>query len=183
MQPRVSFVESIALPSASRLNGVYRTVNLADAYAIRVPHDAVSDPEALARFVFSTSPAWVTKLMAVRDAAVAGFGLKTSRQLRSKSSDAPSAGRVGIFRIYETSADEIVMGEDDKHLDFRVSVRYEPNSAAAGSAPRVIVSTVVHCHSLFGRSYLTLIEPFHRAVVKSFLRRAARIGWPLRASV
>lgn len=36
----------------------------------------------------------------------------------------------------------------------------------------------MQCHNLLGRSYLLLIAPFHRAVVKTALRRAARIGWP-----
>ncbi len=178
----MSHVESIPLPAASRLHDSYETVDLADAYAVRLPGNATSDPEALARFIFSGSPPWVSKLMAVRDTTVAVLGLKTSRQLRTLP-ETLSGKRVGIFRIYEKSADEIVMGEDDKHLDFRVSVRYEPADVAAGTAPRAVISTVVCCHNWLGRSYIRLIAPIHRAVVKSFLRRAARSGWPLRAAV
>ncbi|MEO7642897.1 MAG: DUF2867 domain-containing protein, partial [Ramlibacter sp.] len=81
--------------------------------------------------------------------------------------------------IYETLAHEIILGEDDSHLDFRVSVLVRPVPGEADGAVQVVVSTVVHCHNLLGRSYLTLITPFHRQVVQAGLRRAARAGWPL----
>jgi hypothetical protein len=40
------------------------------------------------------------------------------------------------------------------------------------------LSTVVHCHNALGRTYIRVIAPFHRLIVKSCLRRAARTGWP-----
>jgi len=69
------------------------------------------------------------------------------------------------------------LGEDDKHLDFRLSVLRSPDlSPTLGG--QLTVSTVVHCHNLLGRAYILVIAPFHRLVVKASLRRAARIGWP-----
>ena len=148
---------------------------MADAYAISLPPDVVSNPEQLARYVFDNQPAWVDTLMGLRDTLVAGFGLKTAKQLAAPTAD-PSDKRVGIFKIYESTADQVFLGEDDKHLDFRIAVQLRP--ATAGSVPQLIVSTVVHCHNLLGRSYITLIAPFHRLVVQSGLRRAAKLGWP-----
>lgn len=169
------------MPAASRLHTIYPTVNLTDAYAIGVPADATSDPETLARFVFSSAPPWVIRLMAVRDFLAARLGLKTAGSLRSLS-DPHSGPRVGIFRIYEKTTHEIVMGEDDTHLDFRLSVFYEPKNTAAQISPRIVISTVVNCHNLVGRAYLKLIAPVHRTVVPSFLRQAARTGWPQQTS-
>jgi len=112
--------------------------------------------------------------MGMRDAIVGLFGLKTAAALRSDTS--PRTPRVGIFRIYETHADEVVLGEDDSHLDFRVAVS---RSAAADGQPEVLTTvTVVHCHNLLGRTYIRVIAPFHRKVVRSALERAARSGWP-----
>jgi hypothetical protein len=34
--------------------------------------------------------------------------------------------------------------------------------------------TVVHCHNWLGRTYLAVISPFHRAIVRATLRRTAR---------
>ncbi|WP_307719043.1 DUF2867 domain-containing protein [Massilia glaciei] len=114
------------------------------------------------------------KLTRVRDVIVAGFGLKTAKHLATLAKDAQS-DRVGIFKIYSTNETEIVLGEDDKHLDFRVSVlcSYGP---APESGRQLTVSTVVHCHNLLGRTYLFIIAPFHRVVVKASLRHAARVG-------
>ena len=170
-------VNAVALPPASRVSRYYERTGLADAYAIRLPPGASTDPKTLARFIFAQQPRWVGRLMGVRDLLVAGFGLKTATQLQ----DPAVAGhhpRVGIFRIHETRPHEIVLGEDDRHLDFRLSVLLEPVPAAGGAAAQVVLSSVVHCHNRLGRLYILLIAPFHRAVVQATLRRAARTGWP-----
>ena len=160
---------------------MYNTPYLADAYAIRLPEDAITDPEVLARFLFAHQPSWVAGLLSVRDALVAGFGIKTARELRTSPKPAGDE-RVNIFRIYERRPPhEIILGEDDKHLDFRVSVMREMRALSTGPRPYLIVSTVVHCHNRLGRTYITLIAPFHRLVVEAGLRRAARLGWPTAA--
>jgi len=172
-----SGLRSVGLPPGSRIVSVYGTTDLADAYAVTLPRGTVRDPEALARFLFAQQPAWVGLLMGLRDMLVAGLGLKTARQLGSPR----AAGRnrhIGIFRIYETSADEIILGEDDQHLDFRVSVMVRPDSTGPTEATQLVVATVVHCHNRLGRIYIRLIAPFHRQVVKAGLRQASRAGWP-----
>jgi Protein of unknown function (DUF2867) len=175
--PSVS-VTSAALPPGSRVTQIYAHPNLADAYTIRLPDNATTDPEQLARFMFSHQAAWVGKLLRVRDALVAGFGLKTARRLE-ESARSERDKHISIFRIYERTAHEIVLGEDDKHLDFRVSVFQESREDAVGGGRYLTVSTVVRCHNLLGRTYILLITPFHEMVVRSSMRRAARIGWPV----
>lgn len=165
----------VALPAQSGLLHAYPTVDLADAFAIQLPADACQDPDVLARFIFSQQPAWIGVLTRVRDLLVAGFGLKTTRQLAALGGEG-GAARVGPFKVYSTNATEIVVGEDDRHLDFRLSVLRSPG--APGGCARLTLSTVVHCHTLPGRSYLFMIAPFHRMVVRASLRRAARVGWP-----
>lgn len=170
-------VSAVALPDTSRVSRFYPSTDLADAFAIRLPPGTTTDPEALARFIFAQQPAWVGRLMSVRDLAVARFGLKTAAQLQDPAATGRHP-RVGIFRIYETRPHEIVLGEDDRHLDFRLSVLHEAAPAAGGLSARVVLSTVVHCHNRLGRLYILLIAPFHRAIVQATLRRAARNGWP-----
>lgn len=166
----------VALPAQSGVNHVYKTVNLADAFAIELPLSASGDPDLLARFIFSSQPSWIGKLTRVRDLIVACVGLKTAKHLATLASDT-KADRVGIFKVYSTSETEIIVGEDDMHLDFRVSVLCS-DGQAPGSSRQLTLSTVVHCHNLLGRAYLFIIAPFHRMVVKASLRRAALIGWP-----
>ena len=169
----------VALPPESGIAGVYASPNLADAYAIELPPGALTEPELLARFIFSHQPPWVGTLTAIRDALVGGLGLKTAKQLASLGAEG-KAGRLGIFKIYGTSATEVVLGEDDRHLDFRLSVLCSNRRSPQGER-LLTLSTVVRCHNRLGRLYILVIAPFHRLVVRSSLRRAARIGWPTAA--
>jgi hypothetical protein len=173
-------VTPVGLPPESRVIRAYESVNFADAYSIELPVGTSTSPELLARFIFSQQLPWIGALMKVRDALVAGFGLKTAKHLTSLGAEA-KASRVGLFKIYSTSATEIVLGEDDKHLDFRVSVLCSGETTS--NKRRLVVSTVVHCHNRLGRIYIFLIAPFHRLIVQSNLRRAARIGWPQASEV
>jgi hypothetical protein len=169
-------VTPVRLPALSGVTHVYKSVHLADAFAVALPPGASGDPDVLARFIFSQQPSWIGILTRVRDVIVSCFGLKTARHLATLANN-PNAGRVGIFKIYSTNPSEIIVGEDDKHLDFRVSVLCS-SAPAPGSSRQLTLSTVVHCHNLLGRVYILVIAPFHRLVVKASLRRAAIIGWP-----
>lgn len=166
---------AIPIPLDARVNGFYAITQLADAYAINLPADAVMEPEVLARFMFESQPAWAKQLMQLRDVVVSVFGLKTAKQLTARLANG-SEKRIAIFKIYESSAREVFLGEDDSHLNFRISVQVRP--ATASSTPQLTVATVVHCHNLLGRTYITLIAPFHRTIVQAALRRAAKLGWP-----
>lgn len=163
----------VALPAQSDVTAAYQVVHLADAFAIGLPPGTSLDPEVLARFVVANQPSWVGWLMRVRDLIVARFGLKTAAQLAADV----HAGRIGIFRIYSVNETEIVVGENDRHLDFRASFLVAPAIAPASGA-QLTASTVVHCHNLLGRTYIFMIAPFHRLIVKASLRRAAALGWP-----
>ena len=176
MQTSNYTVTPVALPAESGVCQLYKATNLADAYAVPLPEGTSTNPELLARFIFAQQSPWISGLMRVRDALVARFGLKTSGQLM-KADGLASANRIGLFKIYNRSTHEIIMGEDDKHLDFRLSLLYQVRPSAV-SSPRLILSTVVHCHNRLGRTYIFIIAPFHRLIVQSMLRRASRIGWP-----
>jgi hypothetical protein len=174
MSSELTRIEQVALPSQSAVATAFKSVNLADAFSVQLPADASTNPDVLARFIFSVQPAWIGLLTNLRDAIVAGFGLKTARHLATLSGD---ANRISIFRIFRASETEVVLGEDDKHLDFRVSILCTPGTPP-DTGNRLTLSTVVNCHNALGRTYLAAIAPFHREVVKASLRRAAEVGWP-----
>ncbi len=166
----------VALPPQCGITHIYQSMNLADAFAIRLPLNASNDPALLARFIFSQQPCWIGKLMNLRDLVVARFGLKTGKYLATLARDSTTS-RVGPFKVYSTNQTEIVIGEDDNHLDFRVSILCS-SGPSPESSRQLTLSTVVHCHNLLGRVYIVIIAPIHRVVVKASLRRAARVGWP-----
>ena len=172
MPREFELITSVPVPSRSGIDHFYQSMNLADAFAIRLPAGTSSNPDLLARFIFSHQPFWVGWLLKVRDTIVACFGLKTAKHLASLAS------RIGAFKVYSTDQTEIVLGEDDKHLDFRISILCSGEAEPEGSH-QLVLSTVVQCHNRLGRAYLFVIAPFHRLVVKASLLRAARVGWPL----
>lgn len=177
MATKYELVTPVPMPDEATVGCTYESVNLADSYSIQLPRGTSTDPELLARFLFSHQPAWIGGLLKMRDALVAGLGLKTSRHLESLG-EHDQASRLGIFKIYDRSSREIVLGEDDKHLDFRLSLLCA-KPVATLEERSLILTSVVHCHNRLGRAYIFLIAPFHRMVVQASLRRAARVGWPL----
>jgi hypothetical protein len=171
MQEMSNLVRAVAMPPGASIAHLYPGSNLADAYAVGLPSARARqvDMESLARVLLGSQPAWVQKLMVVRDAIVARFGIKTSRQMTAKPGK-----RIGIFRIYAVTDDEIIVGEDDSHLDFRLSMLRNRDTGLHGS---VTMSSVVHCHNWVGRAYILLIRPFHKLIVRRTLARAVKVGF------
>src|ERR1700730_3538521 len=87
------------------------------------------------------------------------------------SADAGPANSAGYLPLLSKSAGELVMGGDDRHLDFRVAVLLRTGAAAGRE---LVVVTVVHCHNRLGRTYLAVIAPFHRTILRANLERAVR---------
>jgi Protein of unknown function (DUF2867) len=80
--------------------------------------------------------------------------------------------RVGLFAVQAIFANELILGLDDKHLNFRVSVL----RSAQDGIEKVTVSTVVELNNLLGRAYLFVIKPFHKLIVRSILQNALNGG-------
>jgi hypothetical protein len=106
----------------------------------------------------------------VRDAVMATVGVKSSRAIGAAAAARGSV--IGYFPLLSKSAGELVVGEDDRHLDFRVATLLR--TGAAGGRELVVV-TVVHCHNRLGRTYLAVIAPFHRTILRANLERAVRV--------
>jgi hypothetical protein len=165
---------AVVVPAESGVAALYPGSNLADAFAIALPAGSTRDVLKLSRWALGYSPSWVVFLLNLRDAIVRPFGVKTARELRAAGTRAGN-DHIDIFRIHAVSENEVIVGEDDRHLDFRTSIllRRQP-----GQLDELVATTVVHCHNLLGRTYLAIILPFHRVIVRSMLERAARRGWP-----
>jgi hypothetical protein len=162
---------AVPIPSDSALAPLYGGADLLDAFAIPLPAGASDDPEVLARVAFGHQAAWIRALTRVRDAVMAAVGVKSSRAF-----GAAAATRglpvIGFFPVLSKRAGQIVMGGDDRHLDFRVAVLVRTD---AQGGRELVVMTVVHCHNRLGRTYLTVIAPFHRTIVRATLERTARM--------
>jgi len=163
-------VHSVPLPENSLIHSAFTMTDLADAYATKLPAYVTGGAEEVARIILSRPAPWFRGLMRIRDLVMRCFGVKTSAQLRQEAVSRGS-DHIDFFRIITRTPDEIILGANDRHLDFRLSILLRPH--ASGQGREVVVSTVVHCHNWVGRTYITLINPFHTLVVRSFLVRAA----------
>jgi Protein of unknown function (DUF2867) len=160
-------VTRVEPPPMSTIADWYPGADLLDSYAVTLPPAATNDLVTLTEALFNSPPLWLRGLLRLRDRIVGPLGVKTTSAIR-KAGARDGRDRIGFFPVIGHSASELVLGEDDSHLDFRASVLLQ--EADRGSR-RLVVTTAVRCHNLLGRTYLTLIKPFHVLVVRSNLSR------------
>ncbi|MDW7691543.1 DUF2867 domain-containing protein [Flammeovirgaceae bacterium SG7u.111] len=122
--------------------------------------------EEIANLVFNTSPKWVEALFALRNRIVKVFGLKTSLP-DDYTGEFRVGGYVKFFKIYSISEQEVIMGADDSHLNFRAIIA---NTSASSS--NIKVTTLVRFNNAMGRIYMGIIKPFHRLVVMQMVKNA-----------
>jgi hypothetical protein len=134
-----------------------------DAFRIDVDDRALNARQAMERMM-ARQPRWAEALLTLRNILVTPFGLKTSG-----ASTATPREMVGIFPIVSERPDRLVAGFNDKHLDFRLVV----DVATSGAAQNVTATTLVLTHNWLGRTYLAIIMPFHRLIVRTLLRHVA----------
>ncbi|UWP91344.1 DUF2867 domain-containing protein [Aliiroseovarius crassostreae] len=140
------------LPRTSKLWEKFAKGDFIDGYAVTSP---LSAQEALQ--VGLALPSWAMTLLNVRNLILSPFGLKT----RIDDGYADS-----IFPLEFQDENEVIVGTDDWHQDFRISV-YK-------SKDTIHMSTWVHRHNLAGYIYLAAVMPFHILIVRDAMRRIAR---------
>lgn len=177
--PKQSFSKEyeVNLPSSSVLSSDYEKAYFADSYAILLPPGTIENPEVLARFLLSHSGLGTRVLMRIRDTVMGALGYKTAKGFTSSTSE-PNHERIQFFKIYQKLPNEIILGEDDKHLDFRISGLIRQTMHEGAIVSELVVTTVVQCHNLLGRTYIRIIKPFHSQIVRAYIRRSAKEGWP-----
>ena len=152
-------VEEIA--PRSDLNPLLPGAQFMDAYRLEANGENL-DARRAAERMMARAPHWVDVLVALRNIIVAPFGLKTSGEDRRAPRDI-----IGIFPVVSETPERLVAGFNDKHLDFRVVV----DVATSGQRQSITATTLVLTHNWLGRTYLAVIMPFHRLVVRAMLRQ------------
>ena len=136
------------LPRASSLWSLHRPGDFLDCYSVPstlTPREAATRGLAL--------PGWADMLLRLRNALVRPFGLKTGEP------DRP------IFPTCHETEDELLLGTDDRHLDFRIGLIRQDD--------RIYMSTWVHPHNAWGRAYLRVVMPFHILISRGAVARMA----------
>ena len=146
-----SRVATAKLPEQSALWNNFSTGGFVDTFTCR---SSLSPKDAAA--IGLTMPKWTQTLLAVRNCLMRPFGLKTEVSAEKST---------GIFPIISETEQELLLGTDDKHLNFQISVLQHNGN--------IYFSTWVHPHNLGGKIYLACIMPFHKLIVRDSVKRVA----------
>jgi len=162
-------IEKIDVPLETLVARCFRRIDYADAYRAKLPAGSFTDVDSIAKAIVESSPWWIQTLMKLRDHIVAPIGLKTSigEDGGNEIAFRPGASVRG-FRVFDRTDNEILLGEDDSHLDFRVSILRHVD----GEDSWAVVSTIVRFNNWIGRAYFLPVKPGHKIIVRAMLRRA-----------
>ncbi|KUM01845.1 DUF2867 domain-containing protein [Chromobacterium subtsugae] len=140
-----------------------------DCCSVPLPPDApAADAADLLRAFSRAMPPWARALMRLRDRLVSPLGLKIDQTNHTGGAPVEPfhvGQQLGVFRVLYLGERDAVLGEDDRHLDFRLVLQWRPG--------RLHVSTLVRPHNGLGRTYLALVTPFHHLIVAASMKRMA----------
>ncbi|MBN2521777.1 MAG: DUF2867 domain-containing protein [Bacteroidales bacterium] len=157
--------KSNVVPEDSIILNDFGKIDYCDSYRIEKQTD--DNVDAIITQLFKPRK-WVDCLMKIRNSAVKLFGLKTGDNRDQKESSYYAIGSRAIcFTVIDRNDNEIVVEEDDKHLNFRTSVLIDRKKQSS----QIFLTTVVQYNNMWGRIYFVPVKPFHKLIIKSFLKR------------
>jgi hypothetical protein len=157
------------------LCGTLGRIDFSDAYEVALSQPNLRVDQAYWA-VFGAEPAWVRWLMNLRGHIAVRLGLMHPFGTSLTSPDEvpvfQPGVRVGPFTVQSISEQELIVGDDDQHLNFRISAF----KSERGGQTFLTISTAVEIHNKLGRLYMFVVKPFHRFIAPFMVRRAARLG-------
>ncbi len=159
-------VVEIKLPDESRCKAFIAKVDYEDAFKVTLNKQTISIEDIYLQ-IFTYTPKWVNSLFKFRNSIGGLFRLDTSKEIEEINAKNLKVGlKAGIFKIYDIKPNEIIAGEDDRHLNFRVSILKRNNE--------VVLGTLVKYNNTAGKIYMAIIMPFHKLIVKTMLANAVK---------
>ncbi len=152
--------------AVEKQSAVLPNANFADCYQLELEGQNL-DAESATRRVMGRNPVWIARLMRLRNLIVAPLGLKAAPDERLGADRS-----IGTFPQVSKSQNRVVLGLDDRHLDFRVVVDVVN---CEGGRQLVSATTYVKTHNALGWFYLAVVKPFHTIIVPTMLDQAARV--------
>lgn len=163
------------LPQQSILNMDKTKYDYIDSF-LGILHDKQNTLTStqLGKSFFAYSPNWVGKLFSLRNKIVSLFGLKTSSKITDRTQqlnnfECQVGQQLGLFKIFHKTENEVIMGENDKHLNFRVSLLFKQNDLET-TKKEVFISTTVEFNNWFGKLYFLPVRLFHKKIVPVMLK-------------
>lgn len=168
-------IEKTTLPDNSILNSSEKHYDYVDSFKGVINEiDYKFTSFDIGKAFFSSGPRWIGRLFALRNKLVSIIGLKTSgdiinREKQLKNFKCEPGEQLGLFKVFARTENEVILGEDDKHLNFRVSL-FLSQYTIEKNKKILIISTTVEFNNWFGRLYFLPVRSFHRLIVPSMLK-------------
>jgi len=156
-------------PENSIISKEFKCFHYCDSFKVMIRQNGNLDK--ITTRIFQT-PRWADMLMRIRNAFARLVDIDTGGYKRDTyvSDFYPVGSRAIYFTVVDRNDNEIVMAENDKHLDFKVSVLMNRQGAIA----TIHLTTLVKFNNSLGRLYFLLVKPFHRIIIISLLRRLGK---------
>jgi len=158
------------LPQSSLLKNIQS--DYADSYSVPLNTEDLTI-ERVGKSFFTAAPAWVEALLILRDKIVGMIGLKIGNDASNKGKlitnfKCEIGEQLALFKVFDKNEHEVILGEDDKHLDFRVSLFLDRQNNT------LAISTVVKVNNWMGRLYLLHVIPLHKIIVPTMVTGMVR---------
>ncbi|MBN1113470.1 MAG: DUF2867 domain-containing protein [Bacteroidales bacterium] len=161
-----------SIPDSSLLKKDGEAFNYVDSFqGVILANEQSVDITTVLKLFLSSGPKWGDHLLAIRDKVVALFGLKVAhnKQKEPNYAECKPGEQLGLFKLFDKSENEYVLGETDKHLNFKVSLLLETIDYESDKK-RITITTAVKFNNIFGRIYFFPVKPIHGLLVKSTLK-------------
>lgn len=137
----------------------------------------VPEPKDVMIAFFMSFPSSFRFLLHTREFIAKFLGLKTapkseksSRVEKLKAFQGNVGDSVAIFDVLEKNKSELLTGQKDAHLDFKLSFLSFPIEKGV----RIELATTVVVNNNLGKMYFSIVKPFHKFFLKRILRKMER---------
>jgi len=156
------------IPEYSVISKNFDDIHYCDSFSILTQTNENLDK--ITTEVFQT-PQWADMLMTIRNAVAKLVGLEAGglKKDTNISDFYPIGSRAVYFTVIDRNENEIVMAENDKHINFRISIMINRE----GNHVTIYLTTLLKFNNLLGQLYFFPVKPFHRLIVISLLKGAS----------
>ena len=160
-------VRKAPLAENSIIKNALKEIHYEDSYEVLFQSKNQINVEDVYIAFFNSAPKWLEQLMRLRNKLVSAFGLKAPDpdQEELKQFKVEVGNGLGLFKIIDKTDKEILVGEDDKHLNFRVSFLLKQNQLLPVYSYSFLFSSTVFFNNWSGRVYFFFVKPFHKMIV------------------
>ena len=163
------------IPEYSILKTADKSFDYADSYQTSFTDETNKiDATKIGKLFFTSGPKWIDSLFMIRNRLVGLLGLKTTSNITDRQNQLDNfkcekGEQLGLFKVFDKTNNEVILGEDDKHLNFRVSL-FLDRSNDISEQKTLTITTTVKFNNIFGRLYFLPVRAFHKLIVPAMLK-------------